>query len=136
MITRIGSPNIGIKQDNLVHFHVIQTRPGMVEGVDYAVRVACNYGGYHKFVSDEFTEVTCPSCREKTEIKGRQNFGYWEIEKYPIGGSFHRFGYNDVVTDLQKMERPYRGATHTGKINGVSIAFGITCVEFKNEDVT
>jgi hypothetical protein len=64
---------------------------------------------------------------------GRQGFGFWDTTCYPIGGCFRRFGQNEAVTDIAKLDRAYQGATHTGKIirdgKTLAIAFGITSVE-------
>jgi len=71
---------------------------------------------------------------------GREGYGFWDTTYYPIGGSFKRFGHNEVVENVQPMPIPYKGATHTGTIiraaseqnpygEKLTIAFGGFCVE-------
>jgi hypothetical protein len=64
---RRGHPNH--EDRNLVHLYVPQDRPGMIENVDYSVRVACINGNYHINYSDNPEKITCPQCLEK--MKGK-----------------------------------------------------------------
>jgi hypothetical protein len=45
----------------------------------------------------------------------KPGYGYWDITHYPIGGCFARtLATGVMVHDVVPMDRPYRGATHTG----------------------
>jgi hypothetical protein len=65
---------------------------------------------------------------------GRQGFGFWDTTYYPTGGCFRRFGQDETVTDIEKLDRPFQGATHSGRMvrdgKAMTITFGIACVEF------
>ncbi len=56
-----GKPEI----NSVVHLYVEQFRKGMVQGVDYSLKVMCNHGGYHINYTDKPSEVTCPQCLER-----------------------------------------------------------------------
>ncbi len=68
----------------------------------------------------------------KTAI-GKQGYGFWDTTLYPVGGCFRRFGVNETITDIVKLERSYKGADFTGKLvrdgKSLTIAFGQLTIE-------
>lgn len=62
-IQKRGSPG----PYQVIHLYVRQFRPGMVEGLDYSLKVACNNGNFHIWYSDKTDQVTCPECLRANE---------------------------------------------------------------------
>ena len=54
-----------------------------------------------------------------TLLKG---YGYWETTRYPVGGCFRRAVEDTPISDIQPMDRPYLGCTHTARMGKETIA--------------
>jgi hypothetical protein len=51
-------------------------------------------------------------------IRLKAGYGYWDTTYYPIGGCFHRALVSGLIlTDIEPMDRPTKGCTHTAKID-------------------
>ena len=49
--------------------------------------------------------------------------GFWKIDYCPIGGDFGRAKENLELTGIEKLNRPYKGCTHTAKTVCGKIAY-------------
>ena len=58
---------------DLVHLYRPQVRPGLKEGTDYPLGVACLSGAWHIKHTSVPGKVTCPACRETILFKSKIN---------------------------------------------------------------
>ena len=61
-------------------------------------------------------------------MRMKPGYGYWETTRYPIGGCFRRApktGNLLEVTDIEPLDKPYKGCTHSGRIEKETIAFDL-----------
>jgi len=63
----------GNPMDETVHLYREQNRPGLREGTDYPLGVACLSGAWHIKYSSVPDKVTCPACRETILFKSKTN---------------------------------------------------------------
>ena len=48
----------------------------------------------------------------------KAGYGYWDTTYYPIGGCFRRASAGgQVLTNIEPIDRPSRGCTHTARID-------------------
>lgn len=59
--------------DDTVHLYRPQVRPGLKEGTDYPLGVACLSGAWHIKHTSVPGKVTCPACRETALFKSKIN---------------------------------------------------------------